>query len=172
MTVRRKWTIIHRRPARPIGIAAPKTNHLEVDERKHAVGGNVDLFFVLVPRIVTQPQHNILPIDQAYVGSGECPVLWLRMASKYRSPLCRQWIRSIERRCLPSVPRQVAAIVERSTARGGRFRAIENVGRRYAIFRLPVSRAVVGILPAQKSAEIGDICVVKSLVTIVFIPGS
>src|SRR5580700_126418 len=169
MTVRRTRTIIHRRPARPIGIAAPKTNHLEVNEWEHAVGGNVDLLVVLFPRIVTQRQHNILPIDQTGVGSGECPVLWLRMASLYRSPLCRQRIRSIERRCLPSVARQVTAIIERSSARGGRFRTIEIVGRHYAIFRLPVSRAVVGILSAQKSAEIGNICVVKSFVSI---PGS
>src|SRR6202453_3061861 len=94
------------------------------------------------------------------------------MAFHYCSPLCRQRIRFIEWRCLPSVARQVAAIVERSAARGGRFRTIEIVGLRYAIFRLPVSRAVVGILPAQKSAEIGNVCVVKSLVSIVFIPGS
>src|ERR1700677_3272139 len=94
------------------------------------------------------------------------------MAFHYCSPLCRQRIRFIEWRCLPSVARQVAAIVKRSAARGGRFRTIEIVGRRYAIFRLPVSRAVVGILPAQKSAKIGNICVVKSLVSIVFIPGS
>src|SRR5580700_7819869 len=94
------------------------------------------------------------------------------MAFLYRSPLCCQRIRSIERRCLPSVARQVTAIVERSAPRGGRLRTIEIVGRGYAKFRLPVSRAVVGILPAQKSAEIGNICVVKSLVSIVSIPGS
>src|ERR1700730_12957462 len=91
------------------------------------------------------------------------------MAFLYRSPLCCQRIRSIERRCLPSVARQVTAIIERSAPRGGRLRTIEIVGRRYAIFRLPVSRAVVGILPAQESAEIGNICVVKSFVSI---PGS
>src|SRR5260370_32230234 len=88
---------------------------------------------------------------------------------KIGSPRGRQGIRSSERRCPPSVARQVTAIVERSAARGGRLRTIEIVGRRYAIFRLPVSRAVVGILPAQKSAEIGNICVVKSFVSI---PGS
>src|SRR6202050_688840 len=172
MAVRRVRTIIHCSPARPIGIAAPKTNRLEVDEWKHAVGGNIDLLFVLVPRIVTQRQHNILPIDQAGGGSGECTVLWLRVASNYRSPLCRQWSRSIERPCLPSVASQRAAIVELSATRGGRFRTIEFVGRGYAIFRLPVSRAVVGILPPQNPAEIGNICVVKSLVSIVLIPGS
>src|SRR5580658_11147097 len=172
MTVCRMRTIIHRNSARPIGIAAPKTLHLEVDEWKNAVGGNVYLLFVLLPRIVTQRQHYILPIDQAGVGSGECPVLWLRMAFHYCSPLCRQRIRLSERRCLPSISRQVTAIVERSAARCGRFRTIEIVGLGYAIFRLPVSRAVVGILPAQKPAEIGNICVVKSLVSIVLIPGS
>src|SRR6202050_1815890 len=121
MAVRRVRTIIHCSPARPIGIAAPKTNRLEVDEWKHAVGGNVDLLFVLLPRVVTQRQHNILPIDQAGVGSGEYPVLWLRMAFHYCSPLCRQRIRFIEWRCLPSVARKVTAIVERTAARDDRF---------------------------------------------------
>src|SRR5260370_3332956 len=85
---------------------------------------------------------------------------------KIGSPRGRQGIRSSERRYLPSVARQVTAIVERSAARGGRLRTIEIVGLRYAIFRLPFSRSVVGILPAPKPAEIVKIYVVESFVSI------
>src|SRR5208282_650482 len=161
-----KRAVVGGGPVGAIRIAAPEAVHLKIDERKDAVCGNENFPSVFLAGIGAQRLHDVLPVDETGICSGKGEVFGLGMAAKNRSPLRSQRIRRIEGIGLPAVSRQIAAVIKSASRLRGGGGTVELVGGGYAELRLPLRRGEAGILGAEKSAEVGDIGIVKTFVAV------